>query len=148
MAVDDDTVRIGRLLDLRDRIEESTDLRPIGAQLALQTATFDLIGQVGHYLKVPVVAVPFDGLVYSAEAPLMSRQRITTRSGSVYVYDRDARTVTWTMPDGEKREYTAITDAVVHVGYPFVYAGTRDRCGKPMSRRTTPVVSIEEDTDG
>jgi hypothetical protein len=73
------------------------------------------------------------------------RQRITTRSGSVYVYDRDARTVTWAMPDGEERQYTAITDAVVHVGYPFVYAGTRDRCGKPMSRRTTPVVSIEED---
>lgn len=78
----------------------------------------------------------------------MARQRITTRSGSVYVYDRDARTVTWAMPDGEERECTAITDAVVHVGYPFVYAGTRDRCGKPMSRRTTPVVSIEEDTDG
>jgi len=71
-------------------------------------------------------------------------QRITTRSGSVYEYDEDARVVSWTSRDGKPRRYTAITDIVLMLGYPFVYAGTRDLNGKPMSRRTTPVVSIEE----
>jgi len=71
-------------------------------------------------------------------------QRITTRSGSVYEYDPEARTVSWTSRDGKPRRYTAITDIVLMLGYPFVYAGTRDLNGKPMSRRTTPVVSIEE----
>ena len=75
----------------------------------------------------------------------MTVKRITTRSGSEYRYDEDARTVTWTSPSGEPRSYTAITDVVLMVGYPFVYAGTRDRCGRPMSRRTTPVVSVEDE---
>ena len=72
------------------------------------------------------------------------QQRITTRSGSVYLYDPEARTVSWTSRSGEPRCYTAITDVVLLEGYPFVYAGTRDRDGRPSSRRTTPVVSIEE----
>lgn len=72
----------------------------------------------------------------------MAVQIITTRSGSSYRYDDEARTVTWRSRDGESRVYSSITDAVIVEGYPFVYAGTRDRDGKPTSRRTTPIVSV------
>ena len=47
-------------------------------------------------------------------------QRITTRSGSVYEYDEEARVVSWTSRDGKPRRYTAITDIVLMLGYPFV----------------------------
>lgn len=77
------------------------------------------------------------------------RSRITTRSGSVYLLDTEAKTLTRTPGVGAA--------PVMHDGKPFRYEYLAhppqeghqlmaywDLNGRPKLRSTTPVVSIEE----
>lgn len=73
---------------------------------------------------------------------------IRTRSGSVYRYDPNARTVTWS-----DRAYRDVNVILLEPGMSFIYEGVSDGRDHRTLRRTSPVVSIaaaapEDPTEG